>query len=219
MTDESHSPRESKYRIGFLGAGNMGAALIEGIIRAHLVKPETIVASCTRIVHDSRLAMTGVGVTTSNLQVVQQSDIIIIAVKPAVIPAVLKEVFDAKQITAEDFQRKCFISIAAGVSIATLESYFQSAGVTGVSIIRVMPNTPCSVGLSASGYSAGVHATMAHKAACEAIFRAVGVIDEVPEKLMDAVTGLSGSGPACQYEYQYYTPAMTMHLEHRSNSF
>lgn len=211
MDSDGYSPRPNSSRIGFLGAGNMGAALIEGIIRAHLVKPATIVASCSRIVSGGRLSATGVEVTTSNLEVVQRSDIIIIAVKPAVIPIVLKEIFDSKKLTVEELQNKCFISIAAGVSIATLESYFKAAGFDGISIIRVMPNTPCSVGLSASGYSAGVHATEAQKAACEAIFRAVGVIDEVPEKLMDAVTGLSGSGPAC--EYVVHT-VQTVHTEH-----
>lgn len=94
-----------------------------------------------------------------------------------------------------DLSQKSFISIAAGVTLSTMEESVPTAK----SVIRVMPNTPCCVGVSASGYAVGSKTTREDKNVCEAIFTAVGTCSEVQEKLMDAVTGLSGSGPACEY--------------------
>lgn len=131
--------------------------------------------------------------TTNNVEVVLASDIIIIAVKPAVISTVLAEL--ASKLTPDQLKSKSFISIAAGVSIDDLQ---LKLGIEGVSFIRVMPNTPCCVGECAAAYSPGFYATPDHKLACEAIFKSVGIISQVSESLMDGVTGLSGSGPACK---------------------
>lgn len=132
-------------------------------------------------------------ITTSNVEVVQKSDIIIIAVKPGVVAKVLNELCSA---VPGDLTGKCFISIAAGVSLSALES--SMTGCSNISFIRVMPNTPCSVGECAAAYSLGKYATLVQKDACEAIFKSVGTISQVPEQMMDGVTGLSGSGPACK---------------------
>jgi pyrroline-5-carboxylate reductase len=131
-------------------------------------------------------------ITNQNAEVVSQSDIIVIAVKPAVVSVVLEEI--KASMSAEQLQSKCFISIAAGVSIDALQSKLTP----GVSFIRVMPNTPCSVGECAAAYSLGTHSTQEHQKKCEAIFNSVGTVCQVSESIMDGVTGLSGSGPACE---------------------
>ena len=112
--------------------------------------------------------------------------------------------------TLEQLQSKSFISIAAGVAIVDLE---QKIDAPGVSFIRVMPNTPCCVGQCAAAYSPGFYATPPHKLACEAIFKSVGIISQVPEHLMDGVTGLSGSGPACKM-LDCYVCSLTCHLSY-----
>ena len=157
-----------------------------GIISSSLVTSDKIIASKSKITDDGLCHL-----TTNNVEVVLASDIVILAVKPAVIGIVLAEL--ASKLTNDQLRSKLFISIAAGVSLETLEEKIQ-----GVSFIRVMPNTPCCVGECAAAYSPGSHATPAHKLACEAIFKSVGIISEVSESLMDGVTGLSGSGPACK---------------------
>ena len=85
---------------------------------------------------------------------------------------------------------------------------FRSIRVSEVSFIRVMPNTPCCVGQCAAAYTPGFYATPAHKLACEAIFKSVGIISQVSENLMDGVTGLSGSGPACKNQISDYYVAL-----------
>jgi pyrroline-5-carboxylate reductase len=154
-----------------------------------LVNVDNIIASKTKV------TSTGIcPLTTSNVEVVEKSDIIIIAVKPGVIATVLAEIntsFDAAQLKG-----KCFISIAAGVSTEDLSSKMPNH--SGTSFIRVMPNTPCSVGECAAAYTLGAYASPADKDICEAIFKSVGTISQVPEPMMDGVTGLSGSGPACK---------------------
>ena len=130
--------------------------------------------------------------TNDNIEVVRQSDIIIIATKPDVVQSVLKDISD--KMNPDEFYRKSFISIAAGVPISALESYLPEST---KSVIRVMPNTPCLIGESAAAFASGSKSDAHDKAICSAIFKSVGTICEVPEKLMDGVTGLSGSGPAC----------------------
>jgi pyrroline-5-carboxylate reductase len=132
----------------------------------------------------------GIKSTEDNMEVVQFSDIIIIAVKPNVVVPMLTEM--ASRLGHDNFAGKSFISIAAGISIKDIETCIPNAK----SVIRVMPNTPCVVGQSAAAYAAGSKSVKEDKDTCETIFNAVGTISEVPEKLMDAVTGLSGSGPA-----------------------
>jgi pyrroline-5-carboxylate reductase len=99
------------------------------------------------------------------------------------------------QLSHDLFATKSFISIAAGITIDDIEACIPNAK----SVIRVMPNTPCLVGQSAAAYACGSKSGEDDKKSCEAIFNSVGTISEVPEKLMDAVTGLSGSGPACMH--------------------
>ena len=161
---------------------------------------DNIIASKTNIITESVCPL-----TTSNVEVVKSSDIVIIAVKPAVVGTVLAEL--STNFTPDELRSKTFISIAAGISISDLES---KLGVTEVSFIRVMPNTPCCVGQCAAAYSPGFYATPKHKLACEAIFKSVGIISQVPEYMMDGVTGLSGSGPACK-NHKFDSNKMIIH--------
>ena len=152
-----------------------------------------------KIATEGPLPSSGITLTTSNLDVVKSSQTILIAVKPDVVAVILREIVHSGALTDAELESKCFISIAAGVPLVDIEKAFISKGsgsIIKTGVIRVMPNTPCLVGECAAAYAPGSYVSASQKATCEAIFNAVGVVQEVPEKLMDAVTGLSGSGPA-----------------------
>lgn len=173
--------------VGFLGAGNMGEALIHGLLHGHLCKPEQIICSDVR---PERLKLIrekyGVRGTTHNSEVVKQSDIIILAVKPQIMKPVVEEV--SKYF---DFN-KLIISIAAGVPLDAIES---CAG-KELKLVRVMPNICVSVREGVSAISAGKHAQKEDLMIAKTIFDSVGKSIFLEESLLDAVTGLSGSGPA-----------------------
>jgi pyrroline-5-carboxylate reductase len=176
--------------IGFLGAGKMATALTRGWLAAGLLTPERVHASDP--VSAARQAFqqeTGVAATADNLAVVAASDVLVLAVKPQSLPALLAE------IRAALTPRHLVVSIAAG---ATLRQLRDGLGAT-CRLIRVMPNTPCLVGASASAFAPGEHATETDVALVDRLLSAVGAALRVPEPLLDAVTGLSGSGPAFVY--------------------
>ncbi|NCO33901.1 MAG: pyrroline-5-carboxylate reductase [Armatimonadetes bacterium CG2_30_59_28] len=176
--------------VAFLGAGAMGQALIRGLITGADYNPLQIVAADIDSAALSTLKKeTGVRTTTSNRRAVRNASVVVLSVKPNIVPAVLSEVGGALD------PSQLLVSIAAGVCISRIESLVRE----GVPVIRVMPNTPCLVGQSASGFAAGTHATDRHLAITAALLKAVGIAVEVDEKLLDAVTGLSGSGPAYVY--------------------
>lgn len=173
--------------IGFLGAGNMGEALIKGLRGADLVSAGAIFASDVRrdrLQQVERLYR--VQVLESNAELVKRADVVILAVKPQVMADVLGEVGPA--VTRE----KLLISIAAGVPTPALRARLPD----GVRLIRVMPNTPALVleGATAVARASGLEPGDLETA--EEIFAAVGKVVVLEEALMDAVTGLSGSGPA-----------------------
>jgi pyrroline-5-carboxylate reductase len=177
----------SDLKIGFLGAGKMALALTRGIIKAGLVRVEDVIASDP--VETARQAFakeTGARTTASNAEVVNFAPILVIAVKPDQIDDLLREI--KPNITAKHL----LISIAAGVPIAR----FQAALGPETRVVRVMPNTPALVGASASALALGKAARPEDGELAQKIFSAVGVAYQVKEKLLDAVTGLSGSGPA-----------------------
>ncbi len=181
----------SELTIGFLGAGKMATALARGFIAARLTSAKSIVAS--DVMEGARKAFadeTGVKPMPTNLAVCKAASILILAVKPDQVPGVLAEIRD--HVTA----KHVLISIAAGVPLARLE-----AGLGPDSrVIRVMPNTPALVGASASAFATGRSATPADAALAQKLFASVGVALQVKESLLDAVTGLSGSGPAYAYQ-------------------
>jgi len=173
--------------IGFIGAGKMGSALIKGIIKAGIVKHENIGASDVYepFLRDLQAKM-GIMVSTDNVVIAQKSDILILAVKPNTLESVLADLKD--YITSD----KLVISIAAGVPLFT----YEHALLKGTRIIRVMPNIAATVLEAASGIALGKNATPEDLKITLEIFSAVGTAVQVPESIMDAVTGLSGSGPA-----------------------
>jgi pyrroline-5-carboxylate reductase len=180
----------AKLTIGFLGSGKMATALAKGIISAGLVKAADIRASDPSA--DARNAFaeeTGAPATELNLDVVEFARVLILAVKPANVAPLLEE------IRPEVAPGHLLISIAAGVPIAKLEDALDE----GVRVVRVMPNTPALVGASASAYALGKAATTADGALTEKLLSAVGLVFQLKESLLDAVTGLSGSGPAYVY--------------------
>jgi pyrroline-5-carboxylate reductase len=180
----------SNLKIGFLGAGKMATALAKGFLRAGLVGPADLAASDVVITARENFAReTGGKVFAGNREVLQAATVLVASVKPAQVGAALREV-------RGDFTNDHrLFSIAAGVPIARLAESLPD----GARIIRVMPNTPALVGASASAYALGAAATEADAELAQKLFSSVGYACRVNEALLDAVTGLSGSGPAYVY--------------------
>ncbi len=175
-------------KIGFVGCGAMARALAGGL-RAGGVDAERIAASDPDAAQREAFeAETGVRAGDSNAATVEGCDAVILAVKPGIVTPVLRELSGAT-----DLARPVWISIAAGVSIAAIEAELPG----GARVVRAMPNTPALVRAGATAVCANRGAGDADLALARAAFEAVGVVWEAPrEELMDAVTGLSGSGPA-----------------------
>jgi pyrroline-5-carboxylate reductase len=176
--------------IGFLGAGKMGTALATGFIRAGLVNAAQIFASDP--VEPARTAFArdvGAKIATCNSDVAKFATVLLLAVKPDQVHGVLTDIRDAFT------PQHLLISIAAGVPIAKLEAALNP----GARVIRIMPNTPALVGLSATAYTPGKSALPEDTELARKLFSAVGIAFPVKEYLLDAVTGLSGSGPAYVY--------------------
>ncbi|MEE8228464.1 MAG: pyrroline-5-carboxylate reductase [candidate division NC10 bacterium] len=174
-------------RIAFIGAGNMGEALIKGLLEAGRVRPEQLIA--TDIRKDRLEAIRKayrIDTVTDNREAVAKAQILLLAVKPQVMNEVLTELRGA---VAEDH---CLLSIAAGIPTAFIEARFSQP----TRVVRIMPNTPAFVLAGASAIAPGRHATPEDLEIARQILNAVGRVVQVDEKLMDAVTGLSGSGPA-----------------------
>lgn len=172
-------------KIGFIGAGNMGDALIRGLINSRLVTAEDLLAfdaAQGRLAHLK--SVHGVAAAGSNRELAEACDIVLLCVKPQVVDDVLDDL--------EDMSReRLLISICAGITLEHLETRLPM-----LPVVRVMPNTPALVLEGASALAKGMHATVEHLAVARAIFDAVGRTVVVSERHMDAVTGLSGSGPA-----------------------
>ena len=172
--------------IGFIGTGNMAEALIRGLVHAGVAAPGQIVGSDPREERCAEVTSRyGVRVVTDDVVVAREADILVLSVKPQVMARVLDQV--APHIRPEAF----VVSIAAGISIAAIETRLPKARV-----IRTMPNTPALVGAAATAIAAGGHATTDDLNVTRRIFDSVGMTVVLDEYQMDAVTGLSGSGPA-----------------------
>jgi pyrroline-5-carboxylate reductase len=171
--------------IGFVGAGNMGEALIRGLVGGKVVRPSDLWISEPDAARRARLVKQyGVRAAAGNADLVGRCAVTVLAVKPQLLPAVLADIAPVAG------RGKLVISIAAGVTLASLDGALQAR------LVRTMPNTPALVGEGATAVAWGRGVTAADRALVLKLFGAVGTAVEVPESLMDAVTGLSGSGPA-----------------------
>ncbi len=173
--------------LGFIGGGNMAAALVKGLLHAKVVPPEGIIVSDVKA---ERLALLkeqhGIRITQDNHELVKASDVIVLSVKPQVIDKVLGLIGDDVKAT------QLVISVAAGVPVSAIESRLPD----GTHVVRTMPNTPATVQAGATAIAPGTHATEEDLEVARALFSAVGRVVTLDETLLDAVTGLSGSGPA-----------------------
>lgn len=161
-------------------------ALANGLIRGGAVDKQSVWLSDASDAALQKYSKLGVNTTTNNAEVCQNVDVLIMAVKPHIVPIVLNELRSHIKPT------QLLISIAAGVPISSMESLLPDK----TKIVRVMPNTPSLVGAGASGYSLGQHSKQSDSDLVESIFNCVGKSVKVAENLLDAVTGVSGSGPA-----------------------
>ena len=173
--------------LGFIGGGNMAEAMIRGLLKARLLGPQEILASDVTAERLTYLQQTfGIRTSRDNAEVAGKADIVLFAVKPQIMSPVLDGLLDV--IT----EAKLLISIAAGISTRLIAEKFPGK----VRVIRVMPNTPALVLEAASALAPGAAATPEDLELAKRLFAAVGKVVVVEETLMDAVTGLSGSGPA-----------------------
>lgn len=181
----------SDQHIAILGAGNMGRALLGGLLRGNDVAPDQV--RVTR--RDSaalemlRSEFAGLTTTTDNAEAAKGADIVILAVKPQVVQEVIDDIRDHLS------ENTLVVSILAGI---TTESLRDALG-QDIPVVRAMPNTPAIVDEGATAIAGGRYAEDIHVNQAKAIFEAVGTVEVLPEHMMDAVTGLSGSGPAYVY--------------------
>jgi pyrroline-5-carboxylate reductase len=179
-----------KVRVAVLGAGKMGGILLQAFLKQNLFSPDQIHAT---VGHAERaLALStqwGVDVSTNNLEAASQAELILVGVKPFQVPGIIEEIRPALN------KDKLLISFAASVKTRSIE---DAAGLD-IAVIRSMPNTPSALGAGAAAMCRGRFVTAPQMELAERIFETVGRTVTVDEKHMDAVTGLSGSGPAYIY--------------------
>ena len=176
----------SGLKIGVVGAGNMGQAIVRGLVEKSVYPQNISIFDIDQKKLNTIKKEAHVKVAKSNRQCVSLSDVVILAVKPQLLKEVIE---DISTVVERD---TLVISIAAGVSIGKIESFFKKP----VSLIRVMPNMPALVGAGMSAFSLGKHATPKHRKIAEGVLSAIGEMVLVPEKMLDLVTAVSGSGPA-----------------------
>jgi pyrroline-5-carboxylate reductase len=178
--------------IAFLGAGAMGEALIRGLLQAGVYVPQEIVVfDVSRERLQSLTQELSVQAAVDVVAAASAADVVLLAVKPQTVGDALEPL--RRVLTAQ----QTLVSIAAGVTTKQLEAHFDAS----VPCVRVMPNTPALIGQAASAIALGAHANAAHAKIAHRIFDVMGLAIDVPETLLDAVTGLSGSGPAYVYVF------------------
>ncbi|MDD2447144.1 MAG: pyrroline-5-carboxylate reductase [Tissierellia bacterium] len=176
--------------IGFVGYGNMGYAMVNSIIREKLVPIENIIVSKETITEKDMLRnKDNIKLTTDNIEVAKNADILVLAIKPNVFGTVLKQIKNSIKKDA------IVISIAAGINLSYIKGNFGES----IKIVRAMPNTPALVGQGMTGYALGSKLTVEELNNVEQIFNSFGRSQLVDENLLDGVTGIAGSSPAYVY--------------------
>lgn len=177
------------YTLGFIGCGNMASAIISGIIANSILDPQSICVYDTDDFKSALLKKTkGVKSAESPAELHECSDILFLCVKPGIVPAVLAEIRTPG---------RAVVSIAAGVTAKKITQWLP----VEARVLRVMPNTPLMVGRGASGFEVPSTLKQEEYGFVRGIFESLGRVVEVPASLMDAVTGISGSGPAYMYAF------------------
>lgn len=174
----------SENKLGVIGVGNMGSAIVRGLIAAGIYQSRDIAVYDIDLRREEDFRPDGVRLAGSVHDAAAGVETVIIAVKPGIVESTLRELRGCGETTL-------IISIAAGITTRAIERTLPAHPV-----VRVMPNTPCMIGAGASAVAAGSNASAEHIRRAMEIMGALGYAAEVPESLMDAVTGLSGSGPA-----------------------
>jgi len=181
---------DKMLRVAVLGAGKMGGILVQGFLKANLLPAENIFATVSHPERAAQLSQTlKIAVTTDNVKASSEADVILLGVKPYQVAALVE------QIQPSLSSGKLLISFAASVSTSVIEE----AARQDIAVIRAMPNTPSMVGAGITAICRGKFVTEEQLATAQEIFSTVGRTVVVDEKHMDAVTGLSGSGPAFLY--------------------
>ena len=176
--------------VGFVGSGNMAEALIRGLLNANALPATSIIGADRRADRLAELEKVyGIKTTPDNKEAAQ-ADVVVLSVKPQIISGVLKEVGAALK------PGSLVVSIAAGIPLDLVEPRLTQTAGRPVAVCRAMPNTPAIVGSGATAFAAGSEVSAEHVAQTQALFDAVGLTVQLDESLLDAVTGLSGSGPA-----------------------
>lgn len=180
------------FKLGIIGVGNMGEAIVKGLLKKGLLKSDEIVIYDKFKEKSKKVSETyGVGITNSNSQLTKLSEIIILAVKPQDLENTINEI--KENLTEE----KILISILAGVSIKKIKDLLNN----NTPVVRVMPNTPALVGEGAIAVSFDDTVELKKRDYIISILSALGKVYEVDEKYMDVITGLSGSGPAYIFNF------------------
>lgn len=175
-------------KIGFIGAGNMGGAILKGALsKGYLSAADTTIFDLNQVIIDHFRNDFGISAASSNSELAQNCEWIVLAIKPVFFQSVIAEI---KPYLSED---KKIISIAAGWSVNMLK---EAMGDTGVKILRVMPNTPALVGAGLTALCEETTLSQADLEWAKALFETLGMIQLVPERLIDAVIAVSGSSPA-----------------------
>jgi pyrroline-5-carboxylate reductase len=200
MSDETievKAPALGGLRVAVLGAGKMGGILLQAFLKNNLLAPDQIVATVQHAERAQALsAQFGVEVTTDNLSAARGADVILLGVKPIQVPALMKEIKPGLAGHGE----KLVVSFAASVKTRSIEEIAAGdSAVHELAVIRAMPNTPAMLAAGVTALCAGRFVSEAQMAIAQKIFQTVGRTVVVDEKHMDAVTGLSGSGPAFLY--------------------
>ncbi len=181
----------STLSVGFLGSGRMATALAAGFVRHGVCASRILAVDPSESARRTLTETVGGGVRSSaDPALLAEADIVFLAVKPQVLPSAVEQLVG--HLTSEQL----IVSIAAGIRLDRLQQWLGE----GTRIVRVMPNTPCLVGEGACGVSGGRTVTPGDLDRVTALLETVGIVEQIPESLMDAVTGLSGSGPAWAFQ-------------------
>jgi pyrroline-5-carboxylate reductase len=175
------------YRFGFIGAGKLAGSVIRGLLLKNFCPPSAILASEPNVETRTQLQNElGISLTTDNSEIAAKAEIVFLGVKPQMVLPILRELGDT-------IAKKLVISFAAGIRIAQMESASPTR------IMRVLTNTPSAIGRAASAFASGQRTTKEDRAKIRMIFGAIGLVVEVDDEQIDAVTALAGSGPAFVY--------------------